>query len=151
MKKLMMAIIALVTMQVGLIAQPDPESKKEQRKEKIESLRVAHITKELALTPEEAQVFWPVYNEYQAKTEASRKEFRQKYNKQTDYNFATDKEAEDFITADIKHKAEEVELMKTYYEKLKKVISVKKVAKLRRAEESFRQELLKQVKRKMGE
>lgn len=151
MKKIMMSLVVLFVMQVSLLAQQEPNPKKEQRKEKVESLRIAYITKELALTPEEAQVFWPVYNEYQSKSEASRKEFRQKYNKETNYDFATDKEAEDFINADIKHKAEEVELMKTYYEKLKKVISVKKVAKLRRAEESFRQELLKQVKRKMGE
>lgn len=151
MKKLVLSLIALVALQMGLIAQPDPGSKKEHRKEKIESLRVAYITKELALTPEEAQVFWPVYNEYQSKAEASRKEFKQKYNKNTDYNFATDKEAEDFINADLKHKSEEIELMKTYYDKLKKVISVKKVAKLRKAEESFRQELLQQVKRKMGD
>lgn len=151
MKKIMMSLIVLCVMQISVFAQQEPNSKREQRKEKIESLRVAYITNELALTPEEAQVFWPVYNEYQAKADVSRKEFKQKYNKQTDYNFATDKEAEDFINADIKHKSEEIELMKTYYEKLKKVISVKKVAKLRKAEESFRQELLKQVKRKMGE
>jgi len=151
MKKIMMSLIVILAMQINAFAQQEPNPKREQRKEKIESLRVAYITKELALTPEEAQVFWPVYNEYQAKAEASRKDFRQKYNKQTDYNFATDKEAEDFINADIKHKSEEIELMKTYYEKLKKVISVKKVAKLRKAEESFRQELLKQVKRKMGD
>lgn len=30
----------------------------------IESLKVAYITKELNLTPEEAQKFWPVHNNY---------------------------------------------------------------------------------------
>lgn len=132
---------------------PDPPNgaKKAQRKEKIEALRVAYITKELELTEAEAQSFWPVYNEYQDKQEANRKAFRQKYNRQTNYNFATDKEAEDYINADIQQKAQEAELMKTYYEKIKKVLPVKKVAKLRHAEESFRQELLKQIKHKMGE
>lgn len=151
MKKLMMCLIVLVVMQISVMAQPEPNSKREQRKEKVESLRIAYITKELDLSSEEAQVFWPVYNEYQKKMEASRSEFKKKYNKETNYDFATDKEAEEFINADIKRKAEEVDLMKTYYDKLKKAIPVKKVAKLRRAEETFRQELLKQVKRKMGE
>jgi Spy/CpxP family protein refolding chaperone len=121
------------------------------RKEKIEALRVAYITKELDLSETEAQTFWPVYNEYHKKQEALRKEFKSKYNKQTDYNFATDKEAEDYINADIQLKMQEAELIKTYYDKIKKVLPVKKVAKLRHAEESFRQEIMKQIKRKMGE
>ncbi|MGH2566044.1 MAG: hypothetical protein ACRDE8_00835 [Ginsengibacter sp.] len=32
--------------------------------EKIQSLKIAFITQKLQLTPEEAQKFWPVYNEY---------------------------------------------------------------------------------------
>lgn len=133
--------------------QKDPEPKKGPgpKKEKIEALRVAYITKQLDLNESEAQTFWPVYNEYQKKMEELRKNFRQKYNKQTNYDFETDKEAEDYINADIQMKTQEAELMKTYYEKLKKVLAVKKVAKLRHAEESFRQELLKQVKHRMGD
>src|ERR1700690_4632806 len=32
--------------------------------EKIQSLKIAFITQKLQLTPDEAQKFWPVYNEY---------------------------------------------------------------------------------------
>ena len=31
---------------------------------KIQAMEVAYITKELNLTPEEAQKFWPVFNRY---------------------------------------------------------------------------------------
>ncbi|MCE3283001.1 MAG: hypothetical protein K0Q66_1738 [Chitinophagaceae bacterium] len=31
---------------------------------KVEAIKVAYITKELSLTSDEAQKFWPVYNEY---------------------------------------------------------------------------------------
>jgi len=159
MKKIIKTLVLVLSLSAGLMAEkpgqtdPGPKQgpKKEARKEKVEALRVAYITKELDLTETEAQVFWPVYNEYQKKQEDSRKEFKKKYNKETDYNFATDKEAEDYITADIQHKVQEAELLKTYYEKIKKVLPVKKVAKLRRAEESFRQEMLKQLKHKMGD
>ena len=34
--------------------------------DKIESLKIAYITKRLQLTPEESQKFWPVYNQYEA-------------------------------------------------------------------------------------
>jgi hypothetical protein len=37
----------------------------ENRAEKIQSLKIAFITQKLQLTPEEAQKFWPVYNQYQ--------------------------------------------------------------------------------------
>ena len=32
--------------------------------EKIQSLKIAFITQKLQLTPDEAQKFWPVYNQY---------------------------------------------------------------------------------------
>ena len=34
--------------------------------EKIEALKVAFISKDLNLTPQEAEKFWPVYNQYSA-------------------------------------------------------------------------------------
>src|SRR6185312_13247509 len=37
----------------------------ENRAEKIQSLKIAFITQKLQLTPDEAQKFWPVYNQYQ--------------------------------------------------------------------------------------
>ena len=36
----------------------------ERKAEDIEALKVAYISKELELTPDEAQKFWPVYNQY---------------------------------------------------------------------------------------
>jgi len=149
LKKIIISLLATIALQVLAMAQHHPNPQAEQRKEKIEALKIAYITKELSLTPEEAQVFWPVYNEYQNKQEMLRKEFRQKFKKPL--SFETDKEAEDFLAADIKFRQDEMDLMKIYYEKMKKVLPIKKVAKLRHAEESFRQELLKQVKRKMEE
>jgi hypothetical protein len=37
---------------------------KAQDGEKIQSLKIAFITQKLQLTPDEAQKFWPVYNQY---------------------------------------------------------------------------------------
>jgi hypothetical protein len=36
----------------------------EQKQQDIEALKVAFLSKQLDLTPEEAQQFWPVYNQY---------------------------------------------------------------------------------------
>ena len=37
-------------------------------KEKIQSEKIAFLTTEIGLTPEEAQAFWPVYNQALIKT-----------------------------------------------------------------------------------
>ena len=43
----------------------------------IDALKMAYITKELNLSPDEAQKFWPIYNNYSTEIKKARKEFRQ--------------------------------------------------------------------------
>ena len=47
-----------------LIFAQSKEDQKQNKKEQMEAMKVAYITKELNLTAEEAQIFWPVYNKY---------------------------------------------------------------------------------------
>jgi hypothetical protein len=54
MKKLLLFLFVLVGFSFVASAQPP----------KVEAIKVAYITKELNLTSDEAQKFWPVYNEY---------------------------------------------------------------------------------------
>ena len=63
MKKLYM-ILAFMSIAFFANAQPEqpPSDKKTQE---IEALKVAFISRDLELTPEEAQKFWPVYNDYE--------------------------------------------------------------------------------------
>ncbi len=42
---------------------PAPELS-EKKQQDIQALKIAFISKELSLTPDEAQKFWPVYNQY---------------------------------------------------------------------------------------
>lgn len=43
----------------------------------IDALKMAYITKELNLSPDEAQKFWPIYNNYSSELKKARKDFRQ--------------------------------------------------------------------------
>ena len=61
MKKLYILLI-LVNVAGFVSAQEVVPSEKKQQD--IEALKVAFISKELELTPDEAQKFWPVYNQY---------------------------------------------------------------------------------------
>ena len=118
----------------------------ESKRDKIEALRVSFISQKVNFTTQEAQAFWPLYNEYQDKIILARKSFRQQYNKNTDYNFTTDREAEAYLNAEITLKQKEFEYYKDYLEKFKKIIPVKKIALLLKAEEEFKKELIKNIK-----
>ena len=114
--------------------------------DKVEAMKVSFITKEISLTPAEAQSFWPLYNEYNDKVKSLRKNFKANYGSKED--FKNDKDAEDFLNAEIKLKQTEVDLRKEYVEKFKKVIGSRKTAQLRKAEEKFIEIVLNTAKGK---
>jgi hypothetical protein len=125
---------------VASIAQPVS------KRDKIEALRVSFINQKVNFTTQESQLFWPLYDEYNDKLENARKSFRQQFIKNIDFTTLTDKEAEAYINAELTLKQKEYELYKEYFEKFKKVLPIKKVALLRRAEEEFKKELIKNIK-----
>ena len=60
------SLIALLILGMGLQAQstkPDRDTRASEIK-KIQAMEMAFITKELNLSPDEAQKFWPVFNQY---------------------------------------------------------------------------------------
>lgn len=116
------------------------------KRDKIEALRVSFISSKVTLTNQEAQLFWPLYNEYNDKLDNLKKSFRQQFVKDVDFNALSDKEAEAYLIAELVVKQKEYELSKEYYEKFKKVLPVKKILLIRRAEEDFRKELIKNIK-----
>jgi hypothetical protein len=53
---------------------PDMDEQTNAKKEKdIEALYVAYVSKQLQLTPEEAQKFWPIHSQYNAELKALNK------------------------------------------------------------------------------
>ena len=116
------------------------------KREKIDALRAAFINKKVNFTTKETELFWPLYNEMNDKLDGVRKTFKQKYNSQTNFNFGTDKEAEEYLNSELLVKQKEYELFKDYYDKFKKILPVKKVAALRRAEEDFKKEIINSIK-----
>jgi hypothetical protein len=62
MKKIFTLTVLLISITGFVFAQeqqPDPK-----QEEKIQALEIAFISRKLDLTPDEAQKFWPIYNEY---------------------------------------------------------------------------------------
>jgi hypothetical protein len=64
MKRLFLLLCLLIGGVTVVVAQQDADPDEAQKQEKIRALYVAYITKELNLTAEEAQKFWPEHTEF---------------------------------------------------------------------------------------
>ncbi len=123
-----------------------PHGGNKERNEKIHAMKVEYITTQLALTPTEAEKFWPVYNEFGAKIKALERKKR-KAHKASDGKELSDKEMNAIIQLNFDTDQEILDLRREYDLKFKKVLSIQKVGKLYRAELGFRHELLRKMKR----
>ena len=119
------------------------------KREKIKAQKVAFITSKLQLTPEEAQQFWPVYNEFDNKRETLNKEKNKEVRnyvlkKDNISDSESEKVADDIIQYGIKL----ADLMQEYHLKFKKILPANKVVGLYVAEVQFKQYLIKQIRNK---
>jgi hypothetical protein len=133
-KKGLLGIILFLNMSTELIAQ-----ERREHYQRIEAIKVAFITKKLDLTTEEAQKFWPVYNNYQKELMVmmrKRREDRQK----------TDIDPNEKINVDLTYESRMLDLKKKYKKLYLKVIPAEKVLLLYQAEREFREHLIKQLK-----
>lgn len=115
--------------------------------ERVKALKVAFITQKLNLTSEEAEKFWPIYNEYQDKRDLVRAQLaenRKKINEQAET--LTPEEFMKLADEEMTLRQQDLDLQKEMHEKLKKVLPAKKLALLYVAEEEFKKELLKMLK-----
>ena len=121
-------------------------------REKVEAMKVGFLTERLNLTPEEAKVFWPVYNKYTDELETLRKSRRENLiNARMNFDEMTDKDVEKAIDSEIGSRQNELDLLKKYHPQFKQVLPIKKVAKLYRAEEDFKRKLLDMIQERRGD
>lgn len=133
------AFLLIILMFIGFSANTFAQAQTS-KKEKIEALKVAYITKMLNLTTEEAQNFWPVYNENEIKKKDINKGTRNDnlILKQGSIEELTDAEAEQLINRQIIQAQKILDLRKEYLVKLKKVLPIKKIVMLYQAERKFK-------------
>lgn len=118
---------------------------------KIEAQKISYITQQLELSPEEAQKFWPLYNEMNKKKDAFHKEFRQLFRdlKRGSENLTED----DLIKISDRMaelKVEKAKMEREYHYKYKKVLSAKQILDLHLAEKQFQGMLLRRIKGEGG-
>ena len=143
-KLLIVLCLLLATSQIFAQHKPD--------KDKIKSLKVAFLTERLDLTSKEAQIFWPVYNEFEEKREAMReREHTEIREKMWNSESLSEKEASELINHYLRFEEEEEELDKNFIESIREVIPAKKTLMLLRSEYEFKRQLLKQYRNKKGD
>ena len=123
-----------------------PHRRMEQN-EKIKVKRIAFLTDRLDLTSEEAQVFWPVFNEHQKKKEELHRK-RKGMLKGKDMSQLSDAEVLKIVDEEMNMRSGMGALDLEYHEKYKKVLPIKKVAALYRSEEKFRRDLLDRIRKR---
>lgn len=112
--------------------------------ERVQALKVAFITDRLSLTAAEAEKFWPIYNEYQDKRDAVRKQMQDDYEKiRTSGDQLSPEELLRISDEIMTLRQQDIDLQKEMHEKLKKVLPAKKLAQLYVAEEDFKRELVR--------
>ena len=141
-------LIAFLFVLPILVLAQKPDDKKH---DEIESYKIAYLTQKLDLSPEEAKIFWPIYNDYQKEQAELRKERGQKmisFRKMPEIDELSDSEVQALIVNDFSFKQRDLNLEKKYYARLKSSLPIKVIGKYYRAQETFKRELLSRYRNK---
>ena len=101
--------------------------------QKIEVAKVAYITERLELSPQEAQKFFPIYNQYRAEMRkiihAKRANTEKRHSR-----------------SELEFDSEVLNCKKKYREKFKEAVSASKASRFFEVEREFREQLFKELK-----
>lgn len=150
-------IIAIVLVLLLPVTLAVAQESRAERFERIEAEKIAFITKELNLTPSEAQKFFPIYNQYYREISKLKQERRAtrrlrneqplRHNKIPRNNLqgsnlsATDR---DILAFD----AKELEVKKVYRQRFATVVGQARASRFFEVEEEFRNYLLRELQQR---
>lgn len=116
--------------------------------EVIKSKKVAFITENVGLTPQESEKFWPVYNQLEKERYALMDRRRELEDKDDDKSVKNEdyyrKLAGEIVAIPMK----ESKLIEEYNAKFLSMLSAEKVVKLYRAERKFRSYLMHEMRKR---
>lgn len=109
--------------------------------DRVRALRAEVYSRVLHLSANEAEKFWPIFNEYSDNKENLQKQLKP----EGDLDGMSDQEVEEYVKKYFEVRQKEFDLEKDLVQKLRKVLPLRKIAKLPRAEREFRESLLKRL------
>lgn len=148
MKKLCSILIVMLISMMPAIAQKEgnrPRFNPEEFKAKMES----YIKEKACLTQAESEKLFPLYHEMKKKQMEINIQIHQLKHKEANAN-TTDKEYSTIISKIKDYAVEQANIEKSYYAKMCKVVSAKKVFDVMKAEDQFHREMLRKAGPKNG-
>lgn len=143
--KRLISILLTISIAAAALAQPQgakkgPGAQGRPDFEKMKAERVAFITSEVGLTAQEAEAFWPVYNEIENQQVELMKAEKKAYMELSKALKGGEGNVQALLDAYLKAKGENVNLHVANAKKYQKVLSVEKTAKFFTCEEKFRRQ-----------
>ncbi|MEN8117241.1 MAG: hypothetical protein ABFS16_09695 [Bacteroidota bacterium] len=146
----MKRVIFFITLTIFLTTQITTFAQRPGHKElweKYKSEKVAFLTTNLDLTPEEAQKFWPIYNQMDKEKSEAQMKRRELENKVRDAGETLTDDEIVKLTREFAKTMEKEGTMRTQYnEEFLKILPPKKVLKLYQAENEFRMHMFKKFR-----
>lgn len=120
------------------------------RRDKIKTLKIAYITEKLNLSEQEAQQFWPIYNNFEQDYSKLKKD---NYESRKNINFETisEEEAKQLLKVIRVNDNKIQSLESDFTDRLTKIMSAKKVILLRKIEDDFKRKMIEEYKKRRPE
>ncbi len=116
--------------------------------ERFHAKKIAFITSHLDLTPQEAEKFWPVYNQYEKQRMSLAEQRNPIVEKRVDE--WSDNDADAYIQGMLLVEEKTLQLKKDFIRQLRGILPAQKVAKLVFVERRFRERILRQLKKRIN-
>ncbi|MCL1943899.1 MAG: hypothetical protein FWF54_10185 [Candidatus Azobacteroides sp.] len=150
MKPILFLLTLMSIFSLGVSAQN--QLRRDGQKFDVEAFRAEQekiILQEVELTPEEARAFFPLYHEMTQKRFEINREVRREIKTIMAGKNITDAQYTKMVDSQLEVRSKEIEIVKEYYAKFKKILPPEKVFKISLAEMKMNKELIKsQVDRK---
>jgi hypothetical protein len=133
-------LIILTTISISLVRGQNPNM------EKLNAYKIAFFTKKMDLSSNEAEKFWPLYNEFQDKKFRIQQE-KVFLNRNFNQNGATmtDKELTEAGDKYIAIEVQEASLSQEYHSRFKEILPPAKIIRLYQAENQYKLQLLNEL------
>ena len=143
--KTLLLTLAFFSIASLTFAQPPGMGHNKEAMERIEAARIGFITQKLDLSSEQAEKFWPVFNEYSKKRMAFRDDFKNQFEGKRKEDL-TDEDKIKIMDHQIEVKEKELALSKEYKSKFLEILSVDQMIALNQAEDEFRKMLMDKMR-----
>ncbi|TGD79575.1 hypothetical protein [Hymenobacter wooponensis] len=148
MNYLLRSFLVVLLATISLTATAQAPASHQDRLNQLENAKIAYLTDKISLTQDQAQKFWPVYNDFTTKRRELNRQMRQL--RTTSPDGLTDQQIKTNLDQAMAMREQEVKLERDYFNKFQKILSIRQVGKLYSAERDFTREVIKRVADRRG-